>query len=144
MTTSSGSKSVTNSRACAIAASTSSSRSRGGPGRFRSGLWDIQQRAIGTVDITPSRRQRERIDEGVTHLGRKLGDTGARDTAIGTQEYHRFLMSVEPGFEASGTIAHDHDVGIVMPGPVQLSQRTGGDELRPQCLPILESSDAEY
>src|SRR6185312_1318070 len=70
--------------------------------------------------------------------------TGARDAAIWTQEYHRLLMGVEPGFEASGTIAHDHDVGIIVPGPVQLSQRTGGDELRSQCLPCIEGFGAKY
>src|ERR1700757_855905 len=98
----------------------SSSRSRDGPGRFRSGLWDIQHRARATSAITPSRGESEGIKEGGTQLRRALSDAGTRDTPIGTQEHYRFRVRVEPGFDTAASIADDHDIGIVVPGPVQL------------------------
>src|ERR1700761_808936 len=98
----------------------SSSRSRDGPGRFRSGLWDIQHRASGTSAITPSRGESEGIKESLTQFGRELSDARTRDTPIGTQKHHRFRVRVEPGFDTTASIADDHDIGIVVPSPVQL------------------------
>src|SRR5271155_5965707 len=133
MTTSSGPKLSTNSLACASAASMSSRRSCDGPGRFSSGLWDIQHRASGTVS---SRCQGEDLEERGTQLGGELSNTRARDTAIGAQEQHGFLVSVEPGLELAGPVADDSDVGIIVAVPVQLGQWPGGDELRAQRLPV--------
>src|ERR1700720_3753151 len=107
MTTSSGSKRSTNSRARASAASMSSRRSCDGPGRFSSGLWDIQHRASGTVS---SRGQGEDVEERGTQLGGELSDTRARDTAIGAQEQHGFLVRVEPGLKLAGPVAYDGHV----------------------------------
>src|SRR5690242_10292373 len=122
MTTNSGSKAATKSRAWAIPASTSSSRSRGGPGRFSSGLWDIQQRASGTVQFTPSRSQGQGFDQGGTQLGGALGDARAGDTPVRAQEHHRFLVPVEPGLDVAAAVTDDHHVRIVLPGPAQLSE----------------------
>src|ERR1700684_59196 len=133
MTTISGSKSSTNSRAWVSATSMSSRRSCGGPGRFSSGLWDIQHRASGTVS---SRSQGEDVEERGTQLGGKLSDTRARDATIRAQEQHGFFVTVEPGFELAPAVTDDDHVGIVMSGPVQLGQRTGRDKLRAKRLPI--------
>src|ERR1700739_1127629 len=108
----------------------SSRRSRDGPGRFRSGLWDIQHRARATSALTPSRGESEGIKEGGTQLGRALSDAGTRDTPIGTQEHYRFRLRVEPGFDNAASIADDHDIGIVVPGPVQLC---GGPQRNKAC-----------
>src|ERR1700722_13668910 len=116
MTTSSGSKRSTNSRARASAASMSSRRSCDGPGRFSSGLWDIQHRASGTVS---SRGQGEDVEERGTQLGGELSDTRARDATVGAQKQHRFFVCVEPGFEVAAAVADDQDVWIVVSGPVQ-------------------------
>src|ERR1700722_6076897 len=133
MTTSSGSKPSTNSLACASAVSMSSRRSCDGPGRFSSGLWDIQQRASGTVS---SRYQGEDVEERDTQLGCELSDAGARNATIGAQEQHGFLVGVEPGFEMTAAVPDDHDVRIVVTGPVQLAQRPRCHELRAQRLPV--------
>ena len=101
----------------------SSSRSCDGPGRFSSGLWDIQHRASGTLQITPSRCECEGVEERGTQLGGELSDAGARDAPIGAQEQHRFLVGVEPGLELARAVADDDDIGIVVAGPVQLGQR---------------------
>src|SRR5258708_38466873 len=102
----------------------SSSRSRDGPGRFSSGLWDIQHRASVTFDITPSRGEGEGVKQRRAQFGRELSYAGTRDAPIGAQEQYRFLVGVEPGFETTTAIADDHDVLFVVPGPLQLSQRT--------------------
>src|ERR1700753_1917882 len=102
MTTSSGGSSSTNRPARASAALTSSSRSWDGPGRFSSGLWDIQHRASGTWQITPSRCQREGVQQRGAELGCELRDAGARDAAVGAQEQYGFLVPVEPGLERAG------------------------------------------
>src|SRR6202020_1347391 len=117
MATISGSKSSTNCRACVSALSISSRRSCDGPGRLRSGLWDIQHRASGTVS---SRCQGEDVEELGTQLGCELSDTRARDTTIGAQKQHGFLVSVEPRLELAPAVTGDDHVGIVVPGPVQL------------------------
>src|SRR5882757_1150000 len=146
MTTSSGSKSPTKFRASAIPASTSSSRSRGGPGRLSSGLWDIQHRASVTWGFTPSRRQCEGVEELGAHVGRELSDAGARDAAIRAQEQRRFLMRVEPGFEATGAITHDDHIGILRSlsvRPVQLGQWPNRDKARAQGFPVREGLLAE-
>src|SRR5580693_6236765 len=96
MTTSSGLKVSTNSLACASAVSMSSRRSCDGPGRFSSGLWDIQHRASGTVS---SRYQGQDVEERDTQLGGELSDTRARDTTVGAQEQHGFSVDVETGIE---------------------------------------------
>src|ERR1700745_2938245 len=136
MTTSSGSKPSTNSLACASAPSMSSRRSCGGPGRFSSGLWDIQHRAMGTLKITASRCQGEDVEDRGTQLGGELSDTGARDATVGAQKQHRLLVGVEPGFEVAAAVADDQDVWVVVPGPVQLVQRPRGHEFRAQRLPV--------
>src|ERR1700733_10454618 len=133
MTTSSGSNPSTNSRAFANAVSMSSRRSCDGPGRFSSGLWDIQHRASGTVS---SRYQGEDVEERGAQLGRELSDTRARDATIGAQEQHGLLAGVEPGFEIAATVADDHNVRVVVPGPVQLGQRPRRYELSAQGLPV--------
>src|SRR6201996_9858524 len=102
MTTISGSKSSTNCRACLSALSMSSRRSRDGPGRLSSGLWDMQHRAMGTLKITASRCQGEDLEERGTHVGGELSDTRARDAAIGAQEQHGFLVNVDAGLELTG------------------------------------------
>src|SRR5271156_2143744 len=140
MTTISGSKSSTNCRACVSALSMSSRRSCDGPGRLSRGLWDIQHRASGTVS---SRCQGEDLEERGTQLGGELSNTRARDTAIGAQEQHGFLVSVEPGLELAGPVADDSHVGIVIAIPVQLGQWPGGDELGAQRLPILKCLGTE-
>src|ERR1700734_3211902 len=104
MTMISGSKSSTNCRACVSAVSMSSRRSCDGPGRLSRGLWDIQHRASDTI---PSRCQGEDVEERGTQLGGELSNTRARDTAIGTQEQHGFLVTVEPGLEVAGPVAAD-------------------------------------
>src|SRR6202035_1332328 len=133
MTTISGSKCSTNCRAGVSALSMSSRRSCDGPGRLSRGLWDMQHRASGTVS---SRCQGEDVEERGTQLGGELSDARARDTAIGAQEQHGFLVSVEPGLELTGPVADDSHVGIVVAIPVQLGQWPGGDELGTQRLPI--------
>src|SRR6516164_358575 len=140
MTTSSGLKLSTNSRACASAPSMSSRRSCAGPGRFSSGLWDIQQRASGTVS---SRCQGEDVEERGTQLWRELSDTGARDATVGAQKQHRLLVGVEPGFEVAAAVADDQDVWVVVPGPVQLAQRPRGHEFRAQRLPVRKRVGAQ-
>src|ERR1039458_1314420 len=125
MTTISGLKSATKSLACMITTSMSSRRSRDGPGRFSSGLWDIQHRASDTVS---SRCQGEDVEERGAQLGGELSDARARDTTVGTQEQHGFLVSVEPALELARAVTDDDDVGIVVPGPVQLGQRPGCDK----------------
>src|ERR1700722_4910167 len=114
MATISGSKSSTNCRACVSALSISSRRSCDGPGRLRSGLWDIQHRASGTVS---SRGQGEDVEERGTQLGGELSDTRARDTTVGAQKQHGFSVDVEPGFEIAAAVADDQDVWIVVSGP---------------------------
>src|ERR1700761_378009 len=136
MTTISGSKSSTNCLARVSALSMSSRRSRDGPGRLSSGLWDIQHRAMGTLKITASRCQGEDVEERGTQLGGELSNTRARDTAIGAQEQHGFLVSVEPRLELTGPVANDGHVGIVVAVPVQLGQWPGGDERGAERLPI--------
>src|SRR6185437_4003567 len=136
MVTISGLKSATKSLACVRALSMSSRRSCDGPGRLSSGLWDIQHRAIGTLKFTASRCQGEYVEKRGAHFGRELGDTGPRDASIGAQEQHGFAMPVEEGLQLAGRVADDHHVGIVVAVPVQLGQRPGRDELRPQRLPI--------
>src|SRR6516165_5588684 len=106
MTTSSGSYSSTNSRACAIAPSTSSSRSCDGPGRFSSGLCDIQHRASVTLEITPSRREGEGVQQRGAQLGRELSDTRPRDAPVGAQEQYRFRVGVEPGLNDTAPIPY--------------------------------------
>src|ERR1700733_1016448 len=133
MTTISGSKSSTNCRAGVSALSMSSRRSCDGPGRLSRGLWDMQHRASGTVS---SRCQGEDVEERGTQLGGELSDTRARDTAIGAQEQHGFLVRVEPGLKLAGPVADDGHVGIVVAVPMQLGQWPGGDELGSQRLPI--------
>src|SRR3984885_2945235 len=141
MTTISGSKSSTNCRARVSALSMSSRRSCDGPGRLSRGLWDIQHRASGTVS---SRCQGEDLEERGTQLGGELSDTRARDAAIGAQEQHGFLVSVEPGLQLARPAAHDDDVGVVVGYPVQLGQRPGRDKLRAQRLPIRKCFGAKY
>src|ERR1700730_8417370 len=136
MTTISGSKSSTNCRACVSALSMSSRRSCDGPGRLSRGLWDIQHRAMGTLKITASRGQGEDVEERGTQLGGELSDTGARDTTVGAQEQHGFLVDVEPGLEIACAVADDDHVGIVVTGPVQLGHRPGRNELCTQRLPV--------
>ena len=121
----------------------SSRRSCGGPGRFSSGLWDIQHRAMGTLKITASRCQGEDVEERGTQLGGELSDARARDTAIGAQEQHRFLVRVEPGLKTTGAIADDHNVGVVVPGPMQLSERAERNKAAAQGFPRRESVIAE-
>src|ERR1700733_15789128 len=133
MTTISGSKSSTNCRAGVSAVSMSSSGSVDRPRRLSRGLWDIQHRASGTVS---SRCQGEDLEERGTQLRAELSNTRARDTAIGAQEEHGFLVSVEPGLELAGPVADDGHVGIVVAIAVQLGQWPGGDELGTQRLPI--------
>src|ERR1700761_4714687 len=99
----------------------SSSRSRDGPGRFRSGLWDIQHRASVTFALTPSRDESQGIDQRGAQVGRQLRDAGPRDAPIRTKEHDRFPADVEPGFQAPAAVADDDDVGFVVPGPMQLS-----------------------
>jgi hypothetical protein len=65
-----------------------------------------------------------------------LSYAGARNATIGAQEQHGFLVGVEPGFEMTAAVADDHDVRIVVTGPVQLAQRPRCDELRAQRLPV--------
>src|SRR5271154_5297771 len=141
MTTSSGSKSSTNCLACVSAPSMSSRRSCDGPGRLSRGLWDIQHRASDTVS---SRCQGEDVEYRGTRLRGELSNTCARDTAIGTQEQHGFLVAVEPGLELAGPVADDSDVGIIVAVPVQLGQWPGGDELRAQRLPVSKCLGAQY
>src|SRR5271156_5958998 len=117
MTVSSWSKCVTNSFACVSALPMSSRRSCDGPGRLSRGLWDIQHRASGTVS---SRCQGEDVEDRGTQLGGELSNTRARDTAIGAQEQHGFLVSVEPSLELAGPVADDSHVGIVVAVPMQL------------------------
>src|ERR1700759_2915950 len=143
MTTSSGSKSVTKSLACVSAPPMSSRRSCDGPGRLSSGLWDMQHRAMGTLKITASRCQGEDLEERGTHVGGELSNTRARDTAIGAQEQHGFLVSVEPGLELAGPVADDSHVGIVVAVPVQLRQWPSGDERGAQRLPIRKCFGAQ-
>src|ERR1700761_520734 len=144
MTTISGLKSATKSLACVSALSMSSSRSWDGPGRLSSGLWDIQHRARGTLEITASRCQGENVEKRGTQIGRELGDTRARNTTVGTQEQHGFGVRVEPGLELTRPVAdHDH-VRIVIAVPVQLGQRASRDQPGPQRLPIGESFGAQY
>src|SRR6201996_5009979 len=143
MTTSSGSKSVTKSLACVSAPPMSSRRSCDGPGRLSSGLWDMQYRAMGTLKISASRCQGEDLEERGTHVGGELSDTRARDAAIGAQEQHGFLVSVEPGLELTGPVADNSHVGIVIAIPVQLGQWPGCDELGAQRLPIRKCLGAE-
>ena len=83
---------------------------------------------MGTLKITASRCQGEDVEERGTQLGAELSDTRARDTAIGTQEQHGFLVSVEPGLELAGPVADHCHVGIVVAVPMQLGQWPGGDE----------------
>src|SRR3984885_12849243 len=144
MTTISGSKSSTNCRACVSALSMSSRRSCDGPGRLSRGLWDIQHRAMGTLEITASRCQGEDVEERGTQLGGELSNTRARDTTIGAQEQHGFLVTVEPGLELAGPVADDGHVGIVVAVPVQLGQRPGGNELGAQRLPVRKCLGTEY
>src|SRR5277367_703507 len=132
MTTSSGSKPSTNSLACVSAPSMSSRRSCDGPGRFSSGLWDIQHRARGTLKITASRCQGEHVEDRGTQLGCELSNAGARDATVRAQEQHGFPVGVEPGFEPPGAVADDRHVRVVMSGPVQLRLRASGNELRAQ------------
>src|ERR1700761_2710421 len=131
MTTSSGSKSATKSLAWPSAPSMSSSRSCDGPGRFRSGLWDMQHRASGTVS---SRGQGEDVEDRGAQLGRELSDGCACDAAIGTQDDHGFLPGVEPAFQLAGTVADDRHIRIVVTGPVQLGLRARRDERGAQLL----------
>src|ERR1700722_12936704 len=140
MTTSSGSYARTNCRASASAVLMSSRRSCDGPGRFSSGLWDIQHRASGTVS---SRGQGEDVEERGTQLGGELSDTRARDTTVGAQEQHGFLVDVEPGFEIACAVADDDHVGLVVTGPVQLGQRPGRTELCTQRLPVRKRCGAQ-
>src|SRR5271155_36222 len=114
MTTSSGSKRSTNSRARASAASMSSRRSCDGPGRFNSGLWDIQHRASGTVS---SRGQGEDVEERGTQLGGELSDTRARETTGGGEEQAGFPGDGEPGFGVAWAGADGGHVGLVVTGP---------------------------
>src|SRR6202012_5901530 len=140
MTTICGLNLSTNSRACASAVSMSSRRSCDGPGRFSSGLWDIQNRASGTVS---SRYQGEDLKERGAHLGCELSDARARDTAIGAQEQHGLLVGVEPSFQVASAVADDHNVWVVVPGPVQLSQRPRRHELGAQRLPVRKRCGTE-
>src|SRR5271156_2346995 len=125
MTTSSGSKCVTKSFACVSAPPMSSRRSCDGPGRLSSGLWDMQHRAMGTLEITASRCQGEDVEDRGAQLGGELSDARARDAAIGAQEQHRFLVTVEPGLELASPVADDSHVRIVIALPVQLGQWPG-------------------
>src|SRR3954471_4671208 len=105
MTTSSGSYAVTNSLAAARAALMSSSRSCDGPGRFSSGLWDIQDSVSG---IVPSfLRQMENREQRCAHLRRALGDAGACDAPIRSEKKHGVGVGVEPGLEGAGPVADD-------------------------------------
>src|ERR1700721_4846429 len=119
MTTISGSKSSTNCRAGLSALSMSSRRSCDGAGRWSRGPWDIQHRASGTVS---SRCQGEDLEERGTQLGGELSNTRARDTAIGAQEEHGFLVTVEPGLEPAGPVADDSPGGLVSPIPGRRGQ----------------------
>src|ERR1700684_1863530 len=116
MTTISGSKSSTNCRACVSTRSMSSRRSCDGPGRLSRGLWDIQHRASDTVS---SRCQREDVEGRGTQLGGELSNTCAGGTAIGAEEQHGFLLSVDPALELAGPVADHCHVGIVVAVPVQ-------------------------
>ena len=91
---------------------------------------------MGTLKITASRSQGEDVEERGTHVGGELGDRRTRDAAIGAQEQHGLLVSVEPGLELTGPVADDGHVGIVITIPVQLGQWPDGDELGAQRLPI--------
>src|ERR1700761_2241472 len=98
---------MTNARAWAIAPSMWSSRSRDGPGRFSSGLGDIQHRARGTSATPSLRLEREGLNERGAEVGCELGDAGPRDAPVGAQEHDRLRVHVEPRFEAAGAVTHD-------------------------------------
>src|SRR5215208_640932 len=126
MTTSSGSKAWTNSRASASAPLTTSRRPRDGPGRFRSGLWDIQHRLS---DIsTSSLGQMEHPEQRRAQFGSVLRYARTGDAAVGAQEQHRIRIRVEPRLEGAGAVADDDDVGVVVSRPPQLRHGTGGNE----------------
>src|SRR3982074_1904520 len=119
MTTSSGSYAVTKFRASDSADSMSSRRSCDGPGRFSSGLCDIQQRASDAIGIHAyAPGQTENVEQRRAQFGRALGDAGAGDAAIGAQEQHGIGVDVEPRLQRAGAIADDDDVGVVVSRPV--------------------------
>src|SRR5215207_6652582 len=135
MTTSSGSYAVTKSRALASADSMSSRRSRDGPGRFSSGLCDIQQRAsVAMRTGASSLGQMKDVEKGFAHLGRTLGDAGPGDAAVGAQEHYGIGVGVEPRLQCTGAITDDDDVGVVVSRPVQLRHGTCGNKLAPNAF----------
>ena len=98
---------------------------------------------MGIAKITASRCQGEDLEQRSTQFGGELGNRCTRDAAIGAQEQHGFLVGVEPGFELAGPVTDDDHVGIVVTVPVQLGQRPGHNELRPQQLPVRKCLGAE-
>src|SRR5689334_12671772 len=141
MTTSSGSYARTNSRASANAALILSSRSCDGPGRFSSGLWDIQQRVSGTV--TSSLSQVENFEQRRAGVGRPLRNASTRDAPVGAQEKHGLGVGVEPGLQSSRAVADDDDVGVVVTSPAQLRHRPRRNESGAQRLPPAKGVVAE-
>src|SRR6478672_10760659 len=102
MTTSSGSYAVTNSLAAVRAPLMPSSRSCDGPGRFKSGLWDIQHSVSGIVSSFLS--QMENREQRRAQLRRPLGDAGACDAPVGSKEQHGVGVGVEPRLEGARAV----------------------------------------
>src|ERR1700750_1297721 len=104
-----------------------SSRSSGdGPGRFSSGLCDIQHSAIafsGLMTAISSLGQTQNVEECGAQLGRELRDASACYAPVGPQEQHGLGVRVEPRLERPGAVADDDALGVVVPGPTQLRQR---------------------
>src|SRR6478672_3002696 len=113
MTTSSGSKARTNSRAWASAPLISSSRSCDGPGRFSSGLWDIQQRVSAIRTRASSPGEMENFEQGCARFRCALGDARGGDASIRPDEQHGIGVDVEPCLEGTKAVADDDHVGIV-------------------------------
>ena len=86
---------------------------------------------------------RGHVEQRGAHLGCELGDARARDAPVGPQEQHGLGVAVEERLQGAGAVADDGDLRIVVPGPVQLGQGSGGDERRSQGLPPRERDVAE-
>jgi hypothetical protein len=85
------------------------------------------------VDV--SLRQTEHVEECCAQLGCELRDARARDASVGPNEQHGLGVPVEERLQRTGAVADDGDLVVVVPGPLQLRERSHRYERRAQGLP---------